>query len=66
MFGIGIETNPATLGHRRPRITEARRRGHAAILIADRPGHVTGMVQRREHLASQLAGFIENRVDQII
>ena len=44
---------------------DAVRRGHHAVL-ADAALLVAGLVQRRQHVAGEFAGFLEDRLDQIV
>ena len=66
IFGIGVEPDPAAFRHRLPGIGKAVRCGDAAVGVAHRSGHVAGMVERRDHLAGELARLVENGIDKVL
>ena len=64
MLGLEGQRVPAALGIFLIGLLEARRRAHDAVL-QPRALAVADIVERRQHVARQLAGFLENSVDEI-
>ena len=47
-------------------LLETVRRRHHAVLAQRQPCLVAGLVQRRQHVAGEFGGLLEDRLDQIV